>query len=425
MSAVRKESSLKDELTCAICYDLFTEPVMLGCMHHFCKACIVTFWRGVRGPVSCPQCRHEFPSKHFQTNYLVAGVVERVKATSTEGYVTKLQKQMKDSLRDHHTKRDDFLNMIQRDEEKIGCIQRFCAELQRKVQGEFQLLHQMIQDEEASVLEQLKREETELLSQLGTHLQQLREAVREAEESMGVLQRTMDSMEHSIVVEAPEMNLRSSVGKEPNVNFNLIVSKYTGPLQYIVWKKMAKLLKPAPAPLTFDPETAHPNLILSRDRQSVAECNEKLSPRSHPKRFDQCVNVLAAQGFACGSHYWEVEVGRKTKWDLGVALGSVNRKTRVKLCPENGYWTLRLRNGNEYWAGTRPWTPLRLHSAPCRVGVFLNYEEGRVSFYNAEDMMLLFTFFGSFSGKVFPFFSTCFNDGGRNAEPMRLCHLSL
>ncbi|MGH0180527.1 UNVERIFIED_CONTAM: hypothetical protein FKN15_004475 [Acipenser sinensis] len=80
MSAVRKESSLKDELTCAICYDLFTEPVMLGCMHHFCKACIVTFWRGVRGPVSCPQCRHEFPSKHFQTNYLVAGVVERVKA---------------------------------------------------------------------------------------------------------------------------------------------------------------------------------------------------------------------------------------------------------------------------------------------------------------------------------------------------------
>lgn len=59
----------------------------------------------------------------------------------------------------------------------------------------------MIQDEEASVLEQLKREEAELLSQLGTHLQQLREAVREAEESMGVLQRTMDSMEHSIVVE--------------------------------------------------------------------------------------------------------------------------------------------------------------------------------------------------------------------------------
>lgn len=74
--------SLKEDLTCAICCDLFVDPVMLACMHHFCKACIATYWRGVRGPVTCPQCRQEFPTKQFQTNYLVAGMVEKVRARS-------------------------------------------------------------------------------------------------------------------------------------------------------------------------------------------------------------------------------------------------------------------------------------------------------------------------------------------------------
>lgn len=75
--------SLSEDLTCAICYDLFKDPVMLGCMHHFCKPCITAYWGGIRGPALCPQCRKEFPTKQFQTNYLVAGLVEKVRASSS------------------------------------------------------------------------------------------------------------------------------------------------------------------------------------------------------------------------------------------------------------------------------------------------------------------------------------------------------
>lgn len=142
----------------------------------------------------------------------------------------------------------------------------------------------------------------------------------------------------------------------------------------------------------------------------------------NPKRFFQCVNVLGAQGFHTGRHYWEVGVGTKPKWDIGVALETVNRQARVKLCPSNGYWTLRLRNNTEYSAGTQPWTPVRVTSRPLRIGVFVDCAEHTVSFYNADDMSLLYTFPNGPSGKAFPFFSTCLREPGQRAQPIQLLH---
>lgn len=144
--------------------------------------------------------------------------------------------------------------------------------------------------------------------------------------------------------------------------------------------------------------------------------------KPNPKRFVQCVNVLGAQGFHTGRHYWEVGVGTKPKWDIGVALETVDRQARVKLCPNNGYWTLRLRNNTEYSAGTQPWTPLRVTSQPQRIGVFVDCEECTVSFYNAHDMSVLYSFSNGPNGKAFPFFSTCISEPGQRAQPIHLLH---
>lgn len=176
-----------------------------------------------------------------------------------------------------------------------------------------------------------------------------------------------------------------------------------------------------PLPLTYDEDTVHPCLLLSPDKTMVVESDSMFQYRGNPKRFVQCVNVLAAQGFQTGRHYWEVDVGTKPKWDLGVALETVDRRARVKLCPENGYWTLRLRNGR-YSAGTQPWTPLRITSRSERIGVFVDFEERRVSFYNASTMSLLCSFFNGPRGKAFPFFSPCLKEPGQQAQPIRLLH---
>ncbi|KAJ8282711.1 hypothetical protein COCON_G00052300 [Conger conger] len=420
----RKRPSLKEDLTCSICYELFTDPVMLACMHHFCRACISTYWRGLRGFVSCPQCRREFPNRQLLTNFLVSGMVDKVRANSSEGYQKDLQNQLKDSLESYHAKREEYLNMIRQDKEKVDTIKRVGVELQARVQGEFQALRDLLQQEEGEVLEELRREQAEVLEQAEQRLEQLRTAVQEAEESVRVLQQAADAMETSVLVELPEVNMRPSLQVEKEAEFDVkaFTARYSGPLQYITWRRMFKLLKPAPAPLTFDPETAHPSLCLSRDKTSVVECQEMLPYKRNPKRFTQCVNVLAAQCFLSGRHYWEVGVGGSTKWDLGVAMEVVDRRARAKLSPENGYWTLRLREGGRYSAGTQPWTPLQVDAPPRFVGVFLDCEERVVSFYNAESMRLIYAFNHGPRGRVYPFFSTCVSERGQKPHPIKLLH---
>uniref|UniRef100_A0A8B9MKQ0 B30.2/SPRY domain-containing protein n=1 Tax=Accipiter nisus TaxID=211598 RepID=A0A8B9MKQ0_9AVES len=229
------------------------------------------------------------------------------------------------------------------------------------------------------------------------------------------------------VVDCHSLCSRPSVRVETQPAFNLehYRDSRSGPLQYIFWRRMLQSICPAPAPLTFDPESAHPNLVFSRDLTAVTERNRAQPVPSSPRRFRQCVNVLGSQTFDSGQHYWEVWVGSKTKWDLGVAAEAVDRAAKVKLCPENGYWTLRLRNRTEYWATATPWVRLTPQRPPRKVGVFLDCEEGTVTFFNAGDMSHLFTFHQVSAERYCPFFSTCFSDGGANMEPMRLCHLAL
>lgn len=85
------KGSLREDLTCAVCCDLFREPVMLACMHHFCKLCICQYWRGTEGRVRCPQCRKEFNSKHYQTNYLISSIVEKIRVVTSDSYIENYQ----------------------------------------------------------------------------------------------------------------------------------------------------------------------------------------------------------------------------------------------------------------------------------------------------------------------------------------------
>uniref|UniRef100_A0A3B1ILX9 Tripartite motif containing 105 n=1 Tax=Astyanax mexicanus TaxID=7994 RepID=A0A3B1ILX9_ASTMX len=415
-------TTLREDLTCCICYELFTEPVMLGCMHHFCKRCISTYWRSLRGPVSCPQCRQEFPNKHFQTNYLVAGLVEKVKATSSNGYLKNLQRQLKNSLDSQKSRKEEFITMIRKDEEQMDTIRKAGAALRDRIHSDFQALHHFLQVEEAVVLEQLQREQEVMEQSLQRHLEDLHTAVRELEENLNTIQQAAGTITSYLLTVIFSVIFRPQIQAMTIPDFDEFCSKYIAPLQYTVWRKMFQSLKPGPLPLTFDDDTVHPSLLLSPDQTQVFE-NVVIQPYQHnPKRFVQCVNVLAAQGFQTGRHYWEVGVGIKPKWDLGVALETVDRQTRVKLCPENGYWTLRLRNGRDYSAGTQPWTSLPVTSRPQRIGVFVDCEERRVSFYSADDMRLLYSFSNGPRAKAFPFFSPCLSEPGQKVHPLRLLH---
>ncbi|XP_038833883.1 E3 ubiquitin-protein ligase TRIM21-like [Salvelinus namaycush] len=171
--------------------------------------------------------------------------------------------------------------------------------------------------------------------------------------------------------------------------------------------------------VTLDPDTAHPNFILSEDGKQVRLGNTQTNRPNTPKRFDESVNVLGKEGFSSGRFYYEVTVKGKTDWDLGVARESINRKGNITLSPKNGYWTVWLRNGEQYTALSSPRVLLSLREKPQKVGVFVDYEEGQVSFYDVEARSHIYSFTGcTFTETLYPFFCPCLNDAGKNSAPL-------
>uniref|UniRef100_A0A8C1P1H2 E3 ubiquitin-protein ligase TRIM39-like n=1 Tax=Cyprinus carpio TaxID=7962 RepID=A0A8C1P1H2_CYPCA len=170
--------------------------------------------------------------------------------------------------------------------------------------------------------------------------------------------------------------------------------------------------------VTLDPDTANPYLILSDDRKQVSRGDIEQDVPKNPKRFnDYC--VLAKQGFSSGRFYYEVQVKGKTEWDLGVARESINRKGKITYTPMNGFWTVILRNENQYKACESPSVSFSLKVKPEIVGVFVDYEEGLVSFYDVGSSSHIYSFTGqTFTEKLYPYFSPCLNEGGKNSKPL-------
>ncbi|XP_026208586.1 E3 ubiquitin-protein ligase TRIM39-like [Anabas testudineus] len=176
--------------------------------------------------------------------------------------------------------------------------------------------------------------------------------------------------------------------------------------------------------VTLDPATASNWLALSTDGKKVS-CQMKKTPRpDNPQRFDSCVCVLGKQSFTSGRSYWVVQVGNKTDWDLGVVRHSVNRKGSIIVRPDSGYWAICRRKGGSLSACAGPSTTIHLQETPQKVGIFLDYEKGSVSFYDAQAKTHIYTYSGcNFTEPLHPYFNPCVQDNGKNMAPLVICPL--
>ncbi|XP_077356200.1 E3 ubiquitin-protein ligase TRIM39 [Festucalex cinctus] len=156
--------------------------------------------------------------------------------------------------------------------------------------------------------------------------------------------------------------------------------------------------------VTLDPDTANPWLQLSQDRRQVRHLGAWQDLPDHPNRFDTVVIVLGREGFTSGRHYWEVQVGEKDDWYLGVAKSSVKRKGRISVSSAHGYWALAMKKGQGYRVSTVPPLSLALNPKPKSVGVYVDYDEGQISFYDVSARTHLYTFNDRLTEKILPFF---------------------
>ncbi|XP_048785990.1 butyrophilin subfamily 1 member A1-like isoform X2 [Lagopus muta] len=191
-------------------------------------------------------------------------------------------------------------------------------------------------------------------------------------------------------------HLVPTLSKDPNLALdpNLSPSLWHGGPQ-----NLPLLLHPA-ASITLDPDTAHPDLVLSEDRKSVKRGAGQQDLPDNPERFAYWPFVLGHPSFSSGRHCWEVEVGDEGDWAIGVARESIPRKGQLSLCPKGGIW------GVEKWGGqiraltTHKVTLLALRWVPRRVSIHLDYAGGTVAFFDADEGGLIFVFsHASFAGE--------------------------
>ncbi|XP_060753842.1 E3 ubiquitin/ISG15 ligase TRIM25-like [Neoarius graeffei] len=140
--------------------------------------------------------------------------------------------------------------------------------------------------------------------------------------------------------------------------------------------------------LTLDPNTAHPNLILSEKNRVVRHSETEQRYSDHPERFDSRWQVLCKES-VCGRCYWEVE--KRGDVDISVSYKEISRKGLSYECGfgfNSQSWSLVCFSYFVYFRHNDIKTePRRLSSS--RIGVYVDHSAGTLSFYSVSDTMKL------------------------------------
>ncbi|XP_062342427.1 zinc-binding protein A33 [Osmerus eperlanus] len=140
-----------------------------------------------------------------------------------------------------------------------------------------------------------------------------------------------------------------------------------------------------PSELTFDLETAHPNLVLSEDLKTVTYSAVKQAYPLLQQRFSSFLQVLSSQSFYGGEHCWEVELDG-APWIVGVCYSSKLARSGLASALESSRssWCLMwvdnllraFEQGND--------VPLKRTTMLRRMEIRLSFKTKRLSFYHVS-----------------------------------------
>ncbi|XP_073715991.1 E3 ubiquitin-protein ligase TRIM39-like [Misgurnus anguillicaudatus] len=341
---------------------------------------------------------------------------KKTRLMKTQTYIQQMiQKRIK-KIQD--IKHSAELRKRSREQEKAASVEVFSDLIRSIERCQTELLEMMEEEQKAEEKqdEDLIKDLEQEITDLKWRDSELLEKITHSEDHLHLIQ-----IDPSSLYRAPDMKNWSEISMKTHVSVETLraLTQLQETLNEKLIQTVLMKMQQYAVDVTLDPDTAQPNLILSEDRKQVRYGDIQHELPDNPERFDKSACVLGKEGFTSGRFYFEVQVKDKTNWDLGVARESINRKGKIRLTPQDGLWNVALRNENEYWACANPDVSLCLKVKPQKVGVFVDYEEGLVCFYDVESRSHIYSFTAqTFAEKLFPFFSPCPNDGGKNSAPL-------
>uniref|UniRef100_A0A3P8SAG2 E3 ubiquitin-protein ligase TRIM39-like n=1 Tax=Amphiprion percula TaxID=161767 RepID=A0A3P8SAG2_AMPPE len=333
-------------------------------------------------------------------------------------------------------------HMIQTRSDKIEELENSLDVSQREAEKEIEASVQVftdfihsIQKSQAELVEVIEERHRAMKKKAEGFLKELRMEVADLESRSSQLEQLSRSEDHHCFLQnfstlcSPENKDWTDTSLHSDLSFEAVrqavaqVKRRADVIVEKIPKIKMKRMKEHAVDLTLDPDTANCCLLISQDRKQVAITEEQKVP-NNPNRFEKYPEVLAQQGFTRGKFYFEVQVEEKPKWAVGVARESVDRKGDTDLSVLEGYWTIGLDRGT-YFAFGNPAVIVTLKEKPQKVGIFVNYDKGEVSFYDADSKSHIHSFSGyTFTEKLYPYFCPQDDLNGLNTAPLIITPVS-
>uniref|UniRef100_A0A673L8N9 Uncharacterized protein n=1 Tax=Sinocyclocheilus rhinocerous TaxID=307959 RepID=A0A673L8N9_9TELE len=390
----------EEDLSCPVCCEIFQDPVLLPCSHSFCRSCLKHFWESAIFR-SCPVCRRRASKKSPPSNRALKNLCEAFQLGRGQGSASG-----SNILCWRHGEKLKLFCLV--DQEPIcvvcqaskmhkghDCSPTEEAALDCKVEFDSAtlfrqtVLHCVVLNNQANRVERQMKDEFLKLHQFLYEEEERRlSALKEEEERRVAAVKNRD-----------DDNVYLLKGYHHSDSFcSCFCSFLTAILEYVF-----NVCLHLSGPVILDPNTAHPCLTLSDNLTSLRYSTPNQGLPSNPERFH--ISVLGCTAFSSASHSWEIKVGDNEDWILGLASDSVKRGQEVPARPENGFWTICLRDG-QYRAMSSPPTALKVEEKLQRVSVQLNWDRGEVIFSNPLHQEMIYTFKHVFTEKLLPYFYT-------------------
>ncbi|KAJ0003532.1 hypothetical protein NQD34_008630 [Periophthalmus magnuspinnatus] len=447
-------AAFEDFLTCAICLETFKDPVSLSCHHNFCCGCLKDYWEQ-KETRKCPLCMRrsskeniginfglkslcisyrEEQKTELQSNKASAGHLDVAPMFCREDdqalfsiceinehknhtleTVEELKKETESNLKYLKELRKEAVEELEVCEEIMLHSEKQEKDCVCQINVLFERWQQFFVNEQKRAMFHLREEKQRQAGIMGAELERVRRQLSSLSKSIQGQERQLQRGAVEFLTHYKQMKQTKiqTQRKPPPEGLLLNQADILGNLGYQVWKRMKHVVQYTP--IILDPNTANRYLQLSEDLTCVGYRGERgeggeggeggieeVAP-INPERFTNMAAVLGSHGLTSGIHQWDVKVGDHPHWVIGVAKKSVEKQEKTSISPEYGIWCLW--HGNGGYTNGECNTFIPVEKCPEKIRVQLDFDSGKVCFYDAEDMCILCTHRDKFNESLYPFFS--------------------